>query len=124
MPQNLWETKKLNIGETWTIYWWREHATGHLLYSRFWTKFLYDLSLIDFSEPFKKIINQGMILGESSFVYRIKGKNTFVSYNLKEKYKTTKIHVDINLVEKNHLIIEKFKKSRSEYNNAEFICRW
>ena len=87
-----------------------EHATGHLLYSRFWTKFLYDLSLIDFSEPFKKIINQGMILGESSFVYRIKGKNTFVSYNLKEKYKTTKIHVDINLVEKNHLIIEKFKK--------------
>ena len=75
-----------------------EHATGHLLYSRFWTKFLYDLSLIDFSEPFKKIINQGMILGESSFVYRIKGKNTFVSYNLKEKYKTTKIHVDINLV--------------------------
>ena len=110
-----WENVDLYIGGA-------EHATGHLLYSRFWTKFLFDLSLINFSEPFKKIINQGMILGESSFVYRIKGKNTFVSYNLKDKYKTTKIHVDINLVEKNHLKINKFKKSRIEYNNAEFIC--
>ena len=99
-----------------------EHATGHLLYSRFWTKFLYDLSLISFDEPFQKIINQGMILGESCFVYRIKGENTYVSYNLKDKFKTTKIHVDINLVEKNKLKIEEFKNSRKEYNTAKFIC--
>ena len=110
-----WQNVDLYIGGA-------EHATGHLLYSRFWTKFLYDISLIPFAEPFKKIINQGMILGESSFVYRINGKNCFVSYNLKDQYKTTKIHVDINLVEKNILDIVAFKNSREEYKNAEFIC--
>ncbi len=112
---NYWENVDLYVGGA-------EHATGHLLYSRFWTKFLHDSSLIPFDEPFKKIINQGMILGESSFVYRINGENTFVSYNLKENYKTTQIHVDITLVEKNILNIEGFKKSRPEYNNAKFIC--
>ena len=110
-----WQNVDLYIGGA-------EHATGHLLYSRFWTKFLFDISLIPFSEPFKKIINQGMILGESSFVYRLKGENTFVSYNLKDQYETTKIHVDINLVEKNNLNIENFKNSRKEYKDAEFIC--
>ena len=112
---NYWQNVDLYIGGA-------EHATGHLLYSRFWTKFLYDISLIPFSEPFKKIINQGMILGESSFVYRIKGENTFVSYNLKEKYETTKIHVEISLVKKSNLNIEKFKNSRKEYKDAKFIC--
>ena len=110
-----WQNVDLYIGGA-------EHATGHLLYSRFWTKFLYDISLIPFSEPFKKIINQGMILGESSFVYRLKGKNTFVSYNLRDQYETIQIHVDISLVEKTHLNIESFKKSREEYKSAEFIC--
>jgi len=112
---NYWKNVDLYIGGA-------EHATGHLLYSRFWTKFLYDISLIPFLEPFKKIINQGMILGESRFVYRIKGENTFVSYNLKDQYETTKIHTEISLVEKNNLNIEKFKASRAEYREAKFIC--
>ena len=74
-----------------------EHAVGHLLYSRFWTKFLFDRGFISFDEPFKKLINQGMILGRSNFVYRIKDSNRFVTNSLKDKYDTSKIHVDINL---------------------------
>ena len=98
-----------------------EHAVGHLLYSRFWTKFLYDKDLISFDEPFKKLINQGMILGRSNFVYRIKDSNIFVTKSLKDNYETSKLYVDINLVENDYLNIEKFKKWRKEYLNAEFI---
>ncbi len=98
-----------------------EHAVGHLLYSRFWTKFLYDRDFISFDEPFKKMINQGMILGRSSFVYRIKGTNKFVSYDKRKEYKTTIINVDINLVENDELNLEGFKKSRKEYAKAEFV---
>ncbi len=98
-----------------------EHATGHLLYSRFWTKFLYDRGYIGFNEPFKKMINQGMILGRSSFVYRVKDTNKFVSYDRKEKYETQRIPVDINFVDNDILDIEKFKTWREEYASAEFI---
>ena len=98
-----------------------EHAVGHLLYSRFWTKFLFDRGFISFDEPFKKLINQGMILGRSNFVYRIKDSNKFVTNSLKEKYDTSKIHVDINLVENDYLDIDKFKNWRSEFSDAEFI---
>lgn len=99
-----------------------EHATGHLLYARFWTKFLYDRGFISFDEPFKKMINQGMILGRSSFVYRVKDSNKFVSTSLKDQYETTAIHVDISLVDNDKLDIEGFKAWRSEFANAEFIC--
>jgi leucyl-tRNA synthetase len=99
-----------------------EHATGHLLYARFWTKFLYDRGFISFDEPFKKMINQGMILGSSSFVYRVKDSNKFVSTSLKDQYETTAIHVDISLVDNDKLDIEGFKAWRSEFANAEFIC--
>jgi len=98
-----------------------EHAVGHLLYSRFWTKFLYDRGFIAFDEPFKKMINQGMILGRSNFVYRIKDSNTFVSFDKRKDYKTSRVHVDINLVDKDVLDIEAFKKWREEYKVAEFI---
>lgn len=98
-----------------------EHSVGHLLYSRFWTKFLFDKNYIDFDEPFKKLINQGMILGRSSFVYRIKGTNTFVTVEKKDQYETSKIHVDIELVENDILNIEKFKDWRAEYKNSKFI---
>ena len=98
-----------------------EHAVGHLLYSRFWTKFLFDREFISFQEPFKKLINQGMILGRSNFVYRIKDTNTFVTKSLKDKYQTSKLHVDINLVENDYLDIEAFKKWRDEYSDADFI---
>mgnify|MGYP001159997912 FL=1 len=98
-----------------------EHAVGHLLYSRFWTKFLFDRGYISFDEPFKKLINQGMILGRSNFVYRIKDSNKFVTNSLKDKYDTSKIHVDINLVENDYLDIDKFKNWRSEFSDAEFI---
>ncbi len=98
-----------------------EHATGHLLYARFWNKFLYDLGLTSMDEPFQKLVNQGMIQGRSNFVYRIKGTNTFVSYHLKEKYETDIIHVDINIVDNDVLDIDAFQKWRSEYENAEFI---
>jgi len=111
---NYWQNVDLYIGGS-------EHATGHLMYSRFWTKFLYDLKYIPFDEPFKKLINQGMILGQSYFVYRIQNKNTFVSYNLKGNYQTTKIHVDINIVKKGFLDINKFKESQKNYEKAEFI---
>jgi len=98
-----------------------EHAVGHLLYSRFWTKFLFDKNLISFDEPFKKLINQGMILGRSNYVYRIIDSNKFVTYEKKSKYSTVAIHVDINLVESDILNIDKFREWRKEYKNAEFI---
>ena len=98
-----------------------EHAVGHLLYSRFWTKFLFDRGFIEFNEPFKKLINQGMILGRSNFIYRIKNSNKFVTYEEKDKYETSKIHVDIELVNNDILNIEEFKNWRSEYHNSEFI---
>ena len=112
-----------------------EHATGHLIYSRFWNKFLYDSGYSCEDEPFKKLVNQGMIQGRSNFVYRInsddKEKPTFVSLNLKDQYEVTPIHVDVNIVENDILDIEAFKAWRPEYQNAEFIledgkyvCGW
>jgi leucyl-tRNA synthetase len=98
-----------------------EHATGHLLYSRFWTKFLYDRGYIGFSEPFAKMINQGMILGRSNFVYRIKDSNTFVTAEKRKDHEVQVLHVDIELVENDQLDIEKFKNWRPEYKDAEFI---
>ena len=99
-----------------------EHGTGHLLYSRFWTKFLFDQGFINFDEPFKKMINQGMILGRSSFVYRIKDTNKFITNSLKSNYETIPLHVDISIVDNDKLDIEAFKKWRSDYADAEFIC--
>ncbi len=108
-----------------------EHATGHLIYSRFWNKFLFDLGFICEEEPFKKLVNQGMIQGRSNFVYRIKDTNTFVSYNLRGNYDTTPIHVDVNIVSNDVLDIEAFRNWRPEYADAEFvledgkyICGW
>ena len=98
-----------------------EHATGHLIYSRFWNKFLYDLGLIVEDEPFRKLINQGMIQGRSNFVYRIKDTNTFVSADLKDNYDTTQIHVDVNIVHNDILDTEAFRKWRPEYADAQFI---
>ena len=113
-----WQNVDLYIGGS-------EHATGHLLYSRFWTKFLYDMGYIPFEEPFQKMINQGMILGRSSFVYRVKGENKYVSFGLKDQYDTTPLHVDINVVENDILDIEAFKNLKnSTVDNssiAEFI---
>ncbi|MBO7415734.1 MAG: leucine--tRNA ligase [Bacteroidaceae bacterium] len=108
-----------------------EHATGHLIYSRFWNKFLKDLGVSEVEEPFSKLINQGMIQGRSNFVYRIKDTNKFVSFGLKDQYDTTPIHVDVNIVSADVLDVEAFKAWRPEYNNAEFIlengkyiCGW
>ncbi len=98
-----------------------EHAAGHLIYSRFWNKFLYDLGMVCEEEPFKKLINQGKIQGRSSFVYRVQGSNKFVSYNLRKEYKTQALHVDINFVDNDVLDIEAFKNWLPEYANAEFI---
>ena len=119
-----WRNVDLYIGGT-------EHATGHLIYSRFWNKFLFDLGLVCEEEPFKKLINQGMIQGRSNFVYRIKDTNTFVSYNLRDQYEVTPIHVDVNIVSNDILDLEAFKQWRPEYNDAEFIlengkyiCGW
>ena len=119
-----WRNVDLYIGGT-------EHATGHLIYSRFWNKFLFDLGIVCEEEPFKKLINQGMIQGRSNFVYRIKDTNTFVSLNLKNQYETTQIHCDVNIVSNDILDIEKFKTWRPEFTNAEFIledgkyiCGW
>lgn len=98
-----------------------EHATGHLIYSRFWNKFLYDLGLVVEDEPFKKLINQGMIQGRSSLVYRIQQSNTFVSLEKSGNYDVTPIHVDVNIVENDILDIEAFKKWRPEFADAEFI---
>ncbi len=119
-----WKNVDLYLGGT-------EHATGHLIYSRFWNKFLYDLGVICEDEPFKKLINQGMIQGRSNFVYRIKDTNTFVSLNLKGKYEVTPIHVDVNIVSNDVLDIEAFKNWMPDFKNAEFIledgkyiCGW
>ncbi len=108
-----------------------EHATGHLIYARFWNKFLHDLGLVCEDEPFKKLINQGMIQGRSNFVYRVKNSNQFVSCNLRQNYDTQEIHVDISLVHSDMLDLEAFKKWRPEFQNAEFIledgkyiCGW
>ncbi|WP_299986209.1 leucine--tRNA ligase [uncultured Pontibacter sp.] len=98
-----------------------EHATGHLLYSRFWNKFLYDLGLVVEQEPFKKLINQGMIQGRSNFVYRVKDSNTYVSYGLRKDYDITPLHVDVNIVDNDELDLEAFKAWRPENSNAEFI---
>ena len=119
-----WRNVDLYVGGT-------EHATGHLIYSRFWNKFLYDLGYVCEDEPFRKLVNQGMIQGRSNFVYRIVGTNKFVSLGLKDQYETTEIHVDINIVRNDRLDLEAFKAWRPEYNDAEFIlengeyiCGW
>ncbi len=109
-----WQDVDLYIGGT-------EHAVGHLIYSRFWNKFLFDLGYTVKAEPFKKLVNQGMIQGRSNFVYRIKNSNTYVSYNLRKKYEVTEIHVDVNIVHNDILDIEAFKKWRPENADAEFI---
>ncbi|MBC7390144.1 MAG: leucine--tRNA ligase [Opitutaceae bacterium] len=98
-----------------------EHATGHLLYSRFWNMFLYDSGLVTSAEPFKKLINQGMIQGRSNFVYRINDTNQYVSYGLKNQYDTTALHVDVNIVENDILNTSLFKASRPDYAEAEFV---
>lgn len=113
-----WRNVDLYIGGT-------EHATGHLIYSRFWNKFLFDLGIVCEEEPFKKLINQGMIQGRSNFVYRINGTNKFVSLNLKDQYEVTPIHADVNIVSNDILDIEAFKNWRPEYNDAGIrIGRW
>ena len=119
-----WQDVDLYIGGT-------EHATGHLIYSRFWNKFLFDLGYVVKDEPFRKLVNQGMIQGRSNFVYRIVGTNKFVSLGLKDQYETTEIHVDINLVYNDRLDLEAFKAWRPEFQDAEFvlengeyICGW
>lgn len=121
---NYWGNVDLYLGGT-------EHATGHLIYSRFWNKFLFDIEVASEDEPFKKLINQGMIQGRSNFVYRINGTNKLVSLNLIDKYDTTPIHVDVNIVHNDILDIEAFKKWRPEFESAEFIledgkyvCGW
>ena len=108
-----------------------EHATGHLIYSRFWNKFLFDLGVICEDEPFKKLVNQGMIQGRSNFVYRVVGTNKFVSLGLKEQYETQEIHVDVNIVKNDILDLDAFRAWRPEFNDAEFIlegdkyvCGW
>lgn len=111
---NYWKDVDLYLGGA-------EHATGHLLYSRFWNKFLYDLGLVPEQEVFRKLVNQGMIQGRSNFVYRVKGTNQFVSKGLLAQYDTTPIHVDVNIVSNDHLDIEAFKNWRAEYGDAEFI---
>jgi leucyl-tRNA synthetase len=98
-----------------------EHTTGHLLYSRFWTKFLFDQGWIGFHEPFKQMINQGMILGRSSFVYRVQGTQQFVTFEHRKEYQTQRLHVDINFVENDKLDMDAFKNWRAEYAEAEFI---
>ena len=119
-----WQQVDLYVGGT-------EHATGHLIYSRFWNKFLYDLGKVCKDEPYRKLVNQGMIQGRSSFVYRIKDTNTFVSAGLRDNYDTTPIHVDVNIVSNDILDLDKFRAWRPEYADAEFIledgkyvCGW
>ena len=121
---NYWKNVDLYLGGS-------EHATGHLIYARFWNMFLYDLGVACEEEPFKKLINQGMIQGRSNFVYRIQGTNTFVSVGLKDQYKTTEIHVDVNIVKNDVLDQDAFRAWMPEYANAEFIlengkyiCGW
>ena len=119
-----WRDVDLYIGGT-------EHATGHLIYSRFWNKFLFDLGYVCEKEPFRKLINQGMIQGRSNFVYRIINTNTFVSLGLKDQYETTEIHVDVNIVRNDRLDLDAFKAWMPDFANAEFIledgeyiCGW
>jgi len=119
-----WQDVDLYVGGT-------EHATGHLIYSRFWNKFLYDLGYVCKDEPFKKLINQGMIQGRSNFVYMIPGTNKFVSLGLKDQYETIPVHVDVNIVYNDKLDIDAFRAWRPDYKNAEFIledgeyiCGW
>ena len=121
---NYWQDVDLYIGGS-------EHATGHLIYSRFWNKFLFDIGVSVKEEPFKKLINQGMIQGRSNFVYRVKGSNTFVSHKLRKQYDTMPVHVDVNIVHNDILDMEAFKKWNPEYKDAEFIledgkyvCGW
>ena len=121
---NYWRNVDLYLGGS-------EHATGHLIYARFWNMFLYDIGVACEEEPFKKLINQGMIQGRSNFVYRIQGTNTFVSAGLKDQYKTTEIHVDVNIVKNDVLDLNAFRAWMPEYANAEFvlengkyICGW
>ena len=119
-----WENVDLYVGGA-------EHATGHLIYARFWNKFLFDIGVVVKDEPFKKLINQGMIQGRSNFVYRVKGSNRFVSYHLKDQYDTMAIHVDVNIVDNDILDVDAFKGWNPEYKDAEFIledgqyiCGW
>ena len=119
-----WQNVDLYVGGT-------EHATGHLIYSRYWNKFLHDYNVSVKEEPFQKLVNQGMIQGRSNFVYRIKDSNTFVSLGLKDRYDVTPIHVDVNIVSNDILDVEAFKNWRPEYHDAEFIlengkyvCGW
>ncbi len=119
-----WQQVDLYVGGT-------EHATGHLIYSRFWNKFLYDLGKVCKDEPYRKLVNQGMIQGRSNFVYRIKDTNTFVSAGLRGGYDTTSIHVDVNIVSNDRLDTEAFRRWRPEYADAEFVlengeyvCGW
>ncbi len=119
-----WQAVDLYIGGS-------EHATGHLIYSRFWDKFLFDIGVSCADEPFLKLINQGMIQGRSNFVYRIKDTNTFVSAGLKDGYDVTPLHVDVNLVQNDVLDVEAFKAWRPEYADAQFVledgkyvCGW
>lgn len=119
-----WQNVDLYVGGT-------EHATGHLIYSRFWNMFLFDLGISTKEEPFQKLVNQGMIQGRSNFVYRIKDTNTFVSLNLSKNYDVTPLHVDVNIVSNDILDIDAFRAWRPEYANAEFIlendkyiCGW
>jgi leucyl-tRNA synthetase len=109
-----WNQVDVYIGGT-------EHAVGHLLYSRMWTKALYDLNVIGFDEPFKKLMNQGMIQGSSRFVYRVHGTNQFVSAGLKEKYQVDALHADVNIVNGFELDIDAFTKWKPEFTDAEFI---
>ena len=119
-----WRHVDLYIGGT-------EHATGHLIYSRFWNKFLFDLGAVCEDEPFRRLVNQGMIQGRSNFVYRIKNTNTFVSFGLKDQYDVQPIHVDVNIVSNDKLDLESFKAWQPDFHNAEFIledgqyvCGW
>ena len=119
-----WRNVDLYVGGT-------EHATGHLIYSRFWNKFLYDLGYVCEQEPFRKLVNQGMIQGRSNFVYLIPGTNKFVSAGLKDQYETIPVHVDVNIVYNDKLDLEAFRAWRPEYKDAEFvledgeyICGW
>lgn len=119
-----WQNVDLYIGGS-------EHATGHLIYSRFWNKFLFDIGVSCQEEPFKKLVNQGMIQGRSNFVYRQKGTNTFISHSLKDQYDTTPIHVDVNIVHADILDVDAFKQWRPEFKDAKFVledgkyvCGW
>lgn len=119
-----WRHVDLYIGGT-------EHATGHLIYSRFWNKFLFDLGAVCEDEPFRRLVNQGMIQGRSNFVYRIKNTNTFVSFGLKDQYDVQPIHVDVNIVSNDKLDLEAFKAWQPDFHNAEFVledgqyvCGW